>query len=73
MSCLLHTALPHGKNSEYLLVMKESRYSTVGIATCYGLDNRGVGVKSFGGGKNFHVTISSRGHAVAKLVEAIMI
>jgi hypothetical protein len=32
----------------------------VGIVTGYGLDNRGIGVLSPGGGKNFHFSMSSR-------------
>jgi hypothetical protein len=35
-----------------------SRDSAVGIATGYGLDERGVGVRIPGGGKNFHLSMS---------------
>jgi hypothetical protein len=45
---------------EQTYILKESRDSSVGIATGYGLDDRGVGVPSPGGGKNFHFSMSFR-------------
>jgi hypothetical protein len=38
----------------------KSRDKTVGIANSYRLDDQGVGVKSPGGGKNFHFYMSSK-------------
>jgi hypothetical protein len=38
----------------------ESRDSSVGIATGYGLDDQRVGIRVPRGGKNFHFSISSR-------------
>jgi hypothetical protein len=37
-----------------------SRDSAVGIATGYGLDDRGVGVRVSVGGTNFHFSTASR-------------